>query len=335
MSRHLASLLVVAFFLVGCATITGPQVTERERREAQIAILTYKWKDYLHCQQRVGKVLYRLLLAIDDGDGRRYPYVGIKVINLADLGPEEKEALGRAEGLRLPNKGYVITYLTPYYEKAGLGRFEILAPESRGFRFSKGEPLRLEFLGGQRLEIPIQMIQTRPADFKIVDSEQINAWVTPDYVVHVTTALCRILPVEDQLAAVLGHELAHLKRGHIGKRQGLVGLRDIFGLVIGSLGGQTAHDIYQVGTNFVLLKFSRDQEREADFFGLYYAYRAGFNLEKAADTWLYLGAVLPRTNQPSLLLTHPVTEERLARIRKIVALIKQGKTFEDLIKTER
>jgi Zn-dependent protease with chaperone function len=151
-------------------------------------------------------------------------------------------------------------------------------------------------------------------------------------VIYVTTALCRILPEDDQLAAVVGHELAHLKRGHIVKRQTALALRDIFGLVIGSLAGGSAQDIYRMTTNLALLKFSRDQEREADFFGLYYAYLAGFDLDRVARTWVYLGAVLPRTKTPNLLLTHPVNEERLARIRKIVRLIKEGRSFEDFIK---
>jgi predicted Zn-dependent protease len=115
------------------------------------------------------------------------------------------------------------------------------------------------------------------------------------------------------------------------KRQLLFTLRDIFGLVVSSLGGQ-AGDIYRLGTDFALLKFSRDQEREADFFGLYYAYLAGFDLDEVARTWVYLGAVLPRIKAPPFLLTHPITEERLARIRKIVRLIKEGKTFEDFMR---
>ncbi|MBA2848744.1 M48 family metalloprotease [Thermosulfuriphilus ammonigenes] len=323
----------LVLILSACATVTGPPVSEKERYQAKVAILTYKWRDYLRCQRRVGDVLYRLLLAIDDGR-KEYPYLGVKTINLARLTPEEKEALSQVEGASLPDEGYLVTYASPYYRKTGLKPPAVISPQASRLRLSRG-PLKIQLIDGQELDIRPQMIRTRPADFKVVDSEEINAWATPEYVIYVTTALCRLLPEDDQLAAVVGHELAHLKRGHIAKRQGLVTLRDLFGLVLGSLGGATAHDIYQVGTNFALLKFSRDQEREADFFGLYYAYKAGFNLEKAAETWLYLGAVLPRTDQPSLLLTHPVTEERLARIRKIVALIKQGKSFEDFIHSEQ
>ena len=326
-------LVAVCIFLSSCATVTGPPVTEEERYEALVDILTVKWDEYLRDQERVGNVLYRLLLVIKDKDGKKYPYIGIKVINLANLDAAEKEAFERLNNISLPEKGYLITYLTPYYKSAGLKRFDILSPDQPALRAELGQPLHLKLIDGRELEIIPQEIYTKPVDFVIVDSEEINAWVTPAYVMYVTTAICRILRTDAQLAAVIGHELAHLKRGHIFKRQTLFMLRDIFGLVVSSLGGQ-AGDVYRMATNFALLKFSRDQEREADFFGLYYAYLAGYNLDEVARTWVYLGAVLPRVKAPPFLLTHPVTEERLARIRKIVRLIKEGKTFQDFIKEE-
>jgi len=317
--------LLIFFFLSACATVTGPPVTEEERHQALVDILEVKWEEYLRDQQRVGDVLYRLLLVIKDKDHKKYPYLGIKVLKLENLDKAEKEALERLVDRSFPERGYLVTYVTPYYKKAGIKKFDVLSPETGPFQIKIGKPIDLEFVGGKKLTILPQEINTKPVDFVIVDTEEINAWVTPAYVMYVTTALCRILPSDAQLAAVIGHELAHLKRGHIMKRQLLFTLRDIFGLVMGSF-GREAGDIYRLGTNFALLKFSRDQEREADFFGLYYAYLAGFNLDEVARTWVYLGAVLPRIKSPSILLTHPVTEERLARIRKIVKLIKEGHT---------
>ncbi len=337
MFQKFGSKLLIIFlflFLVSCATVTGPPVSEEERYEALVEILTVKWEEFLQDQQRVGDILYRLLLVIKDKNGKKYPYLGIKIINLSNLEPAEKEAFERLNDISLPEKGYLITYLTPYYRQAGLKKFDILAPDQKPFDVSLGQPLHIKLIDGREVEILPQEIDTKPVDFVIVDSEEINAWVTPAYVMYVTTALCRILKSDAQLAAVIGHELAHLKRGHIFKRQALFTLRDLFGLVVSSLGGQ-AGDIYRMATNFALLKFSRDQEREADFFGLYYAYLAGFDLDEVARTWVYLGAVLPRVKAPPILLTHPVTEERLARIRKIVRLIKEGKSFEDFMKTSK
>ncbi len=321
-------------FLVACSTVTGPPVSEEERYQALLDILTVKWEEYLKDQQRVGDVLYRLLLVIKDQNPKEYPYVGIKILDLHRLGQAEKEALERLKGFQLPQEGYLITYVTPYYASKGVHRFEILSPTLSPFRIEIGKPLHLVFSNGRTLDVTPQVIHTKPVDFVIVDSEEVNAWVTPENIVYVTTALCRALPEDDQLAAVLGHELAHLKRGHILKRQALFTLRDIFGLVLGSLAGGTARDIYRATSNLALLKFSRDQEREADFFGLYYAYLAGFDLDKVARTWIYLSAVLPRTKGPNLLMTHPVNEERLARIRKIVRLIKEGHTFEEFMRQE-
>ena len=322
------------FVLVACSTVTGPPVSEEERYQALVDILTVKWEEYLKDQKRVGDVLYRLLLVIKDEDQREYPYVGIKIINLRKMGRAEKEALERLKNLSLPDEGFLITYVTPYYASKGVHRFDILAPDLKPFKVKIGVPLHLVFINGRTLDVTPQVIHTKPVDFVIVDSEEVNAWVTPENVVYVTTALCRTLPEDDQLAAVIGHELAHLKRGHILKRQAALTLRDIFGLVLGSLAGGQARDIYQITTNLALLKFSRDQEREADFFGLYYAYLAGYDLDKVARTWIYLSAVLPRTKGPNLLMTHPVNEERLARIRKIVRLIKEGHTFQEFIQQE-
>lgn len=325
MSRLKLLLLVLGLFLItSCAVQTGPPVSPEEIRRSQAEIWKIKLQEYFTCEERVGRLLIRILPQTEQE--KPYPWFLVNGVNLARTPEEVDQALSEIFNENLPEKGILVTFVHPYYQNQGLQRGMIIRKlPSQGI--SLEHPIKLELTTGQRLNLKPLVIQTRPVDFRIVDSPQPNAWVTPDYRMYVTTALCRVLTNDNELAAVIGHELAHLKRGHLKKQMALMTLRDLLGIGIYALAGQTARDVYQLGTNFALLKFSRDQEREADFYGLWYIYRAGFNLEQAAQVWIHLAAVLP-PGPPSILSTHPSSAERLARIRKIVKAIQAGQSFE-------
>ncbi|QJA05655.1 M48 family metallopeptidase [Thermosulfurimonas marina] len=320
------SLLLLLLVLSACAVETGPPVSPEELSRAQTEIWEIKLREYLHCEDRVGRVLVRILPVTEHDEP--HPWFLVKIIDLSRTPPEVDRALSRIFAESLPEKGYLVTFVHPALKRQGLSPGEVIQHlETQRLRL--GAPVRLTLADGRLLSLKPPVIYTEPVDFRIVDSPEPNAWVTPENRMYVTLALCRTLPDDHELAAVVGHELAHLKRGHLKKQMTLLTLRDLLGIGVYALGGQTAQDLYRLGANFALLKFSRDQEREADFYGLWYTYRAGYNLEKAAQVWVHLAAVLP-PGGPSLLSTHPPTAERLARIRKIVAAIRSGKTFEEL-----
>jgi len=314
------------FLITACAVETGPPVSPKEVHRTQVEIWEIKLREYLACEERVGRLLIRILP--QTGNESPHPWFLVKGIDLAKTPPEVDQALSDIFQESLPEKGTLVTFVHPYYRKQGLHR-GMLIQKMLSRKAGLERPIKLMLANGRILSLKPVVIQTQPVDFRIVESTEPNAWVTPEYRMYVTTALCRVLSNDNELAAVIGHELAHLKRGHLKKQMALLTLRNLLGIGVYALGGQTAKDIYQLGTNFALLKFSRDQEREADFYGLWYIYKAGFDLRQAAQVWVHLAAVLP-PGPPSILSSHPSTAERLARIRKIVKAIESGKSFEDL-----
>ncbi len=335
MKKGVIFIFSVYLFLIGCATVTGPPVSKEEQRLARLEILERKIKCYLSCQQRVGDIMTRILEHIKDPSGKEYPYVGFKVVNLEKLDEDSKEAFYLAEKVILPKKGYLLVYVPPFYRKQGLKTFEILDPKQKNVTPKVGKPFILHLLNGKTITLKPEVIKTQPVRFHIVDSMVANAWVTPGNNLYVTTAMCRTLTDDDELAIVIGHELAHLKRGHLKKRMILSFVYGILGIIANSLGGRPGYEAYKAAASFAFMKFSRDQEREADFFGLMYAYKAGYNVEKAEDTWLRLATVLPGSARKNYLSYHPLASERLARMKKIVSMLKEGKTFEDIMKLEK
>ena len=325
-------LILIFAILLSCATVTGPPVSKEEQREARIEILERKLKDYFACQDRVGDILSRMLEHIRYPPGKTYPYVGIKAIDLSRLDEDEREALHRLKGVVLPKKGYLILYVPPFYRKRGVRAFDVLDPKQKNVTPQLGKSFVLDFLDGRTLKLKPEKIHTAPVRFHIVDSMTVNAWVTLGSNLYVTTAMCRTLPDDDELAIVIGHELAHLKRNHLKKRIPLYYAYNILGMVAGSLGGRPAYEAYKTAATFAFMKFSRDQEREADFFGMMFAHEAGFKVEKAEDAWLRLATVLPGSARKSYLSDHPLTSERLARMKKIVAMLKKGKSFQEIMK---
>ncbi len=326
------NIVFLAAILLSCATVTGPPVSKEEQKLARVEILERKLKSYFACQDRVGDIMTRILEHIRDPSGKAYPYVGIRAVSITRLDKDEREAFQRVEGVVLPNKGYLILYLPPFYRKRGVRAFDVLDPEQKNITPELGRSFVLHFLDGRALELKPEEIHTAPVRFHVVDSMVINAWVTPGSNLYVTTAMCRTLPDDDELAIIIGHELGHLKRGHLKKRMPLYYAYSILGMIAGSLGGRPGYEAYRTAASFALMKFSRDQEREADFFGMMFAHEAGFNVEKVEDAWLRLATVLPGSARKSYLSDHPLTSERLARMKKIVAMLKKGKSFQEIMK---
>ena len=124
----------------------------------------------------------------------------------------------------------------------------------------------------------------------------------------------------DALAAVLGHEYAHLALHHGEIRReremAMQGLGAILGLALSRGRGRTALRMTQFGTTAISRGFSRDEERAADEHGLRYAAAAGYSAQGGVRAWERMAS---RGNSISLpfLATHPATEERLQSMRML------------------
>src|SRR4051812_23867344 len=125
-------------------------------------------------------------------------------------------------------------------------------------------------------------------EVNLIGSQQVNAFCMPGGKIAVFTGLIeKLKATDDELAMVLGHEMAHALREHarerIAKSEGTGALlslgAQLFGL--GQLGDMAAN----IGTQLLTLKFSRDDESEADLVGLEMGARAGFNPDAAITLW--------------------------------------------------
>ncbi|MFC7478351.1 M48 family metalloprotease [Dankookia sp. GCM10030260] len=147
--------------------------------------------------------------------------------------------------------------------------------------------------------------------------------------VTITLGLLELLGSEDEVAAVLGHELGHQLANHLGRRRarGLAASTmagTLLGAVVpfgGLAGWALGEGAALAGSQGAQLAFSKAEEREADYLGAYLVARAGYDLDRASLVWVRLtrGGPLETTG---LLDSHPAGPERLAAWRQATAEIR-------------
>lgn len=166
----------------------------------------------------------------------------------------------------------------------------------------------------------------------VFDSDQVNAFALPGGKIGVYTGLLKVAKNEDQLAAVLGHEVGHVIARHGNERvsQQAVAQKgmELASAVAG--GGGVAQQALMgalgVGVQYgILLPYSRTQETEADKIGLDLMARAGFDPRESVELWENM-AKASGAKPPELLSTHPAEETRIrnlnARMPSALALQK-------------
>ena len=158
-------------------------------------------------------------------------------------------------------------------------------------------------------------------EVNVEKNDQVNAYCMPGGKIMVFTGLIEKLnATDDELAAVIGHEIAHALREHGRERMstGLVqqiGLQGLAALVTG--GNAATYEMAGTATNILFtLPNIRTQEQEADRIGLELSARAGYNPEAAISLWQKMGA-LGGGKPPQFLSTHPSNENRIADLRKL------------------
>jgi predicted Zn-dependent protease len=156
-------------------------------------------------------------------------------------------------------------------------------------------------------------------EFTVFDDDQPNAFALPGGKVGVYTGLFKVAENDDQLAAVMGHEVAHAIARHGAERmsQGLLAQ----GLGVAAVGGGVNPQIVQVAaqaaTLGVILPYSRTQESEADHIGLLYTAAAGYDPREAVELWQNFEA-LGGERPPEFLSTHPSEGTRIDRLQELM-----------------
>ena len=172
-------------------------------------------------------------------------------------------------------------------------------------------------------------------EVNLIGSKQLNAWCMPGgKIAFYTGILDQLQLTDDEVAMIMGHEMAHALREHARERlakskatsMGLSVASQLLGL--GQLGDVAAN----VGTQLLTLKYSRDDETEADLVGLEIAARGGFKPEASVQLWKkMLGATGGGKGQPSFLSTHPSGNNRIqeleANVPKVAHLYEQARQY--------
>src|SRR6266436_3053374 len=167
-----------------------------------------------------------------------------------------------------------------------------------------------------------------PFTIKVIDSDEINAFALPGGFFYVNSGLILRADEEAELAGVMGHEIAHVAARHGTKTatKGEILQLATIPLILLGPGGWAGYGLYQ-GLNLAIpspyLKFSRDAERQADYFGLQYMYKAGYDPNSYVTFFERIQADDRRRpgTIPKVFSTHPPTPERIEAAQKEIARI--------------
>ena len=162
-------------------------------------------------------------------------------------------------------------------------------------------------------------------EVNLINSKQINAFCMPGgKIAFYTGILDQLNLTDDEAAMIMGHEMAHALREHararIAKSQGTGMLfslgAQLFGL--GQLGDVAA----SLGTQLLTLRFSREDESDADLVGLEVAARGGYNPQASVSLWEKMGRAGGGAGGPNFLSTHPSGPQRIQQLQANVPKVR-------------
>jgi hypothetical protein len=167
-----------------------------------------------------------------------------------------------------------------------------------------------------------------PFTIKVLDTDEINAMALPGGYFYVNSGLILACDSEDELAGVMAHEIAHVAAHHAAREMTKMNYMQIgsIPLMIFTQGTWTGYGIYeaaQLAVPLTFLQFSREYEAEADYLGIQYAYRAGYDPQGMVSIFEKLDAL--EKHKPGALSRafsdHPATPNRIADVETEIATI--------------
>lgn len=339
------TLFIIA--LVGCAPVSKLPKIDEARAEAERAkqyellVLDHiKAWGRLHqtaypillnnvdrCGEKVGKSFSFKMIsadsfgedikkhALDAGVSERPYIISVPKGSSADIsGILQKDVIMAIGDWKIPEKNYQ-SELTNQLEKQSQNKSSLPITVKRNNK---------EF----QIDVPLDLI----CDFALVldRSEVVNAYADGKRLLF-STAIMNLLQDDNELAAVIGHEMAHNTMGHIDKKQANAAVGFVFDLLLAGVGINTQGAI----SNASRSAYSQDFEAEADYVGLYYMYHAGYDIQKAPTVWRRMSINSPDSIQKSSMSSHPSSPARFIALEDTVKEIQQKiKNGEPIIPNE-
>ncbi len=340
MKHSVASFCAAAFLLAACAPVTqrpaieDKAVAAEAQKQRELA-----WQDLQEDLARLYRVSYPILAraaALCEDKVRRS--VGMRFGNAQGQGKDFRETASRLAGMGDQLQVVQVAPGSPA-ERAGLREKDILlAVGSQSVQAGEGAREKLlatlqELAKTQaQLEVRIRRagaeqvlrVEHEPVcDYPVLlgSADIINAFADGKQVT-ITRGMMRFVRDDLELAVVIGHELAHNTMGHIRKQMGNAFLGTIVDILAASRGVNTQGAFGSMAT----MVFSKDFEAEADYVGLYFTARAGYDIDKAPNFWRRMASANPGgIQQRGFGASHPSTPERFLALEKVVEEIKAKK----------
>ena len=153
-------------------------------------------------------------------------------------------------------------------------------------------------------------------EMHVLSSKEVNAWCMPGGKIAVYTGFIdQVKPTDDELAAVMGHEIGHALREHGRERASEAMIQQVGVGLLGALTGVNPNLAQSIADVTISLPHSRTQETEADRIGVELAARAGYDPHAAVNLWEKMQK-LGGSQPPQFLSTHPSNETRIADLKQ-------------------
>lgn len=162
-------------------------------------------------------------------------------------------------------------------------------------------------------------------EFNLIKSAEVNAWCMPGGKVAVYSGLLPVAQNDAGLAVVMGHEIGHAIARHSAERMSQQLALQAGGTAVGAATGNKSAatqaiigQLYGVGGQLALLKYSRAQESEADRLGLTFMAMAGYDPHEAVNFWQRMASQNKGGTPPEFLSTHPSDATRIANLQTLI-----------------
>ena len=350
----IVTISIIAFPLGGCATTKQPRVSKAEIKAEKERAKIESFKTYRKRLPRLHNVAYPLLIASKDLTKKKRWSYGLVFDSLKNYEKKDRELTKRAfpeltdrltiihinEGSPAATSGLILGDVLEEYKGKKIAKpkdlkkaFKPLSSDER-----PGPGTFFVVRDGRQIEVSIEPEQIARFGIILQQDQMINA-KTDGKNVYVSYGMLRFAESDDELALVIGHELAHNIEGHIGKQKLKAAVTAIpfiaVGTVVGVLTGINIGPLLGTGMRAATAKYSRNHEREADYVGTYIAARAGYNIDDAAGFWRRFASEVPNSMKQAYDSSHPSSPERAVRIEKVIAEIKEKEATELSLLPER
>jgi predicted Zn-dependent protease len=157
--------------------------------------------------------------------------------------------------------------------------------------------------------------------FAVIDSNMVNAFAAPGGYIYFYSGLLKAMDNEAELAAVMAHEISHVVARHTVKRIQLAMGVDLLQKLLLGEGSEGLNTAIGIGLGLSFANYSRDNEREADEYGIIYMTRAGYDPGASVTMFEKLAAMSDGTSNffEGLTRSHPETVERIANAKAQIA----------------